>query len=398
MNLKRCVKGAEKLVRIGRLRALSGAREVAWLRTRLNLPRNDTFDLRHSRSENVRVTEVDAPIAFDRTLPYMPGELEPHETFLKEKSGEFPASLVVELKRGRFWSYYGGSVFTDGGHLVPELSKDVWGPHLHSAFVRAHLPQPRRLAGVTLSLVTPEATSNYHHWTMDLLPRAGLAQRAGYNLSAFDHVLIKGAKSAFQKEGLARLGIDESRLIRVGDNDLFEAERLVVPSVRHDNTKVNLPDMTFVRRLYLPEEPPPSAAVRRLYIGRRDAAYRRVTNERELLKELAPFGFEEIAMSKMSVAEQAKLFSEAEMIIGPNGSALANLLFANRATRVIEFFAPGWVVGYNWMISANLGHPYSAIIGRGPRPAAGTLPHEIKADLDVDVALVKSTVETMLAR
>jgi capsular polysaccharide biosynthesis protein len=398
MNLKRCVKGAEKLVRIGRLRALSGARELAWLRSRLNLPRNDTFDLQRSRSDAVSVIQVDPPTPFDRTLPYMPGELEPHETFLKEKSGVFPASLVVELRRGRFWSYYGGSVFTDNGQLVPELSKDVWGPHLHSAFVRARLPQPRRLAGVTLSLVTPEATSNYHHWTMDLLPRAGLAQRAGYDLSAFDHVLIKGAKASFQKEGLARLGIDESRLIRVGENELFEADRLVVPSVRHDNTKVNLPDMNFVRRLYLPEEPPASAALRRLYIGRRDAAYRRVSNESALLKELAPLGFEEVAMSGMTVAEQARLFSEAEMIIGPNGSALANLLFANRATRVVEFFAPGWVVGYNWMISANLGHRYSAIVGHGPRPAAGVLPHDLKADVEVDIPLVKSTVEAMLAR
>lgn len=398
MNLKRCVKGAEKILRVGRLHALSGVRELAWLRSQLNLPRNDTFELEPSRSESVIVKEVDRAVRFDRALPYMPGELEPHESFLKEKTGEFPASLVAELRDGRFWSYYGGSVFTAAGQLVPALSKDVWGPHLHSAFVRARLPAPRRLDGLTLSLVTPEATSNYHHWTMDLLPRAGLAQRAGYNLSAFDHVLIKGAKSSFQKEGLKRLGIDESRLIRVGENELFQADRLVVPSVRHDNTKVNLADMEFVRRLYLPEEPATSAAVRRLYIGRRDAAYRRVTNEAELLQELAPLGFEELAMSKMTVAEQAKIFSEAEMIIGPNGSALANLLFANRACRVVEFFAPGWVVGYNWMISANLGHPYSAIIGSGPRPAPGVLPHDIKADITVDTQLVKSTVEALLAR
>ena len=109
-------------------------------------------------------------------------------------------------------------------------------------------------------------------------------------------------------------------------------------------------------------------------------------------------GFEEVSMSKMSVAEQARVFAEAEIIVGPNGSALANLVFANRACRVVEFFAPGWVVGYNWMICANLGLPSSAIIGRGPRPAPGTLPQEIKQDIDLDVELVKTALDALPAR
>lgn len=398
MKLRSCVKGAQKLVRIGRVHALSCARELAWLRSRLHLPRNDLFDLHANSSPGVLVHEVDPAQPFDRTLPYMPGELEPHESFLKERRGTFPASLVVELKNGRFWGFYGGSIFTEDGHLVPELSKDVWGSQLHSALVRARLPAPRRLPGLTLSLVTPEATSNYHHWTMDLLPRAGLVQRAGYRLSDFDQVLIKGARAPFQQEGLARLGIDPARIVRVDDHTHFRADRLVVPSVRHDNTKVNLADMEFVRRLYLPEEPAPATARRRLYIGRKDAAYRRVTNRSELLAELDSFGFEEIAMSKMSVPEQARLFSEAEIVIGPNGSALANLLFANRAATVVEFFAPAWVVGYNWMISANFGHRYGAVIGSGPRPPPGTLPHDIRADITIDPKLVRTTIEALLAQ
>lgn len=396
MKLRRCVKRVEKLMRIGRVNALSCARQVPWVRTRFNLPKNDTVSL-NAPIEGVTLRPLDPETPFNRTLPYMPGELEPHENFLKEQRGVFPQTFVAELRRGRFWGYYGGSVFTEDGRLVPELSKDVWGPQLHSAFVRVSLPRPKWLPGRTLSLVTPEAANNYHHWTIDLLPRAGLVQRAGYHLSEFDHVLIKHRGYPFQIEALRKLGIEESKIIQVDDDLHIEAEILVIPAVRHDNTKVSRSDMEFVRQLYLPDEPSPTTAFRRLYVSRRDAAFRRVTNEDELMPLLKEHGFEEISMSKMSVTEQAKIFSEAQYLVGPNGSALANLVFANPACQVLEFFAPGWVVGYNWMICAAFGLPYTAVIGRGPRPAPGTLPREIKQDIFLDLEIVRGALDAIPA-
>lgn len=392
MKIKRLVKSAQKMLRKTRVHGLAAARELAWARSRLNLPKNEVFALTDS-DPSVRVVTVDPPEDFERTVPLMPGEIEPHEMFLKEQRGQFPASLVAEFQNGRFWGFYGGSVFTADGRLVPELSKDVWGPRLHSAFVRARLSKPRQLPGLTLSLVTPEAAANYHHWTIDLLPRAGLAKRAGYTLESFDHILIKDRGARFQKEALERLGIDEKKIIHVDDQLHVQCDRLVVPTVRHDNLLVNRHDMEFSRRLFLDEKDVPAKPMRRLYVGRADAAFRRVTNNAELLNLLHAHGFEEVAMSKMTVAEQAKIFAESEIIVGPNGSALANLIFANPKTRVVEFFAPGWVVGYNWMICANFDLSYTAIIGAGVRPPPGTLPHAIKDDITVDLALLKAAIE-----
>ena len=397
MNLRRLLKGAEKQVRIGRVRAMACLRELAVVRSALNLPRNDFFPLHTSPGDGVEVHVVEPEQPFVRKLPRMPGEMEPHWIFRAAQRGIFPASFVAEITRGHFWGFYGGSVFTEDGRLVPELSKDVWGEKLHSALVRSHLPKPRRLTGRTLSLVTPEAAGNYHHWTVDLLPRAGLAIRAGYVLQDFDHVLIKDRGLPYQREGLRRLGIDEGKIIRVTNDLHLQADTLVVPSVRHDNTRVSPDDVRFTRSLYLPEEPKPTTAKRRLYVSRRDASFRRVLNEADLMSLLRQHGFEEVAMSKMSVAEQAKLFSEAAVLIGPNGSAFANLVFANPACHVIEFFAPGWVVGYNWMLSELIGLDYTAIVGEGPRPPEGTLPREIKQDMLLDLAKLKTTLEQLPA-
>jgi capsular polysaccharide biosynthesis protein len=397
MNLRRLIKNAEKQVRTGRIRATACLRELAVLRSALNLPRNDFFSLHNSADDGVELRLVEAEQSFVRKLPHMPGEAAPHWIFRTECQGTFPASFVAAFTRGRFWGYYGGSVFTEDGRLVPELSKDVWGEGLHSALLRARLPKPQRLTGSTLSLVTPEAAGNYHHWTVDLLPRAGLAIRAGYKLQEFDHVLIKDRGLPYQLEGLRRLGIDEGKIIRVTDDLHVQADHLVVPSVRHDNTRVGPGDLRFTRSLYLPQEPTPAAARRRLYISRRDASFRRVSNEAEIMPLLHERGFEEVAMSKLSVAEQAKLFSEAAVLVGPNGSALANLAFANPACRVIEFFAPGWVVGYNWMLSELVGLDYTAIIGEGARPPEGTLPCEVKQDIRLDVTKLKAVLDLLPA-
>ena len=98
-------------------------------------------------------------------------------------------------------------------------------------------------------------------------------------------------------------------------------------------------------------------------------------------------------MSKYTVAEGAKLFSEAAVVMGPNGSAIANLLFAHPECRVIEFFAPEWVVAYNWMIAVNLGLDYTALIGKGTRPPPGTLPRDIRQDVELEIEQLERVLE-----
>lgn len=395
LGIKHFAKGALKLSRIARVRAFAGLRAAAPLRRALNLPSNETLSPRHGSA--LQLCQVDAAEDFTRPAPHMPGESALPEALARAQSGVCPATFVAEIEGGRFWSFYGGTAMTRDGRIIHEISKDVWGPRLHTAYTRAALPKPQHLPGRTLSLVTPEAAGNYHHWTIDCLSRAGLALRSGHKLPGFDNVLVKHRDHAYQRESFARLGLSPRQLVRVGENDHYQCDSLVVPSVRDDNTKVNRADMRYVRGLYLPAGPSRESARRRLYVGRRDAAFRRVTNEAGFMPMLRGLGFEEVAMSRMSVAEQAKLFSEAEIVIGPNGSALANLVFANPACRVVEFFAPGWIVPYNWMICANLGLDYTALIGGGPRPGPGEPPRDVKQDIELNIAHLEAALEDALS-
>lgn len=384
-GVRRFAKTGQKAARILQVNALGAVRAVPALRNALHLPRNRMAETVSSAADGVRIHRVAPEERYERALPRMPGETEVHEIFRREHRGTYHPTFVAELNRGRIWCNYGGSVFTRNGHLIPDLSKDIWGPRLHSALASVRLPSPEWLPGRTLSLVTPEASGNYHHWMMDLLPRLGFLERAGFSPRDFDHVLVKYRALPFQKESLRRCGIEEARIRVVNDDTHIEAETLVVPSLHLADVRVPPADMRYVRRVFLPQEPRPGTAWRRLYVGRADAAYRKVTNADGLAKLLAKYRFEEVAMSRYSLEEGAKLFSEAAVVMGPNGSALANLLFAHPECRVVEFFAPGWVVCYNWMIAANLGLDFTALIGRGERPPPGTLPQELKADIDLDL-------------
>jgi hypothetical protein len=324
----------------------------------------------------------------------MPGETSCHPVFVQHQRGIYPASFVAEITRGRVWGRYTGAILTEDGRIIPELSKDIWGPALHNLYTRFSVPKSRHLPGRTLSLITPEAANNYHHWMIDLLPRAGLAERAGWDLRSFDHVLIKDRGHPYQVETLRRLGFDESRLIRVGDNDHFQADTLVVPSLHHDSIRIHPAEFHYIRSLFLPPQPT-SPPRRRLYLGRRDAAHRRILNQDALLALLHAHGFEEVSMSGMTVAQQARLLSEASVVVAPNGSALANIVFAPPTCRVIEFFAPHWVVVFDWMISAGLGHDHTALIGRGPRPSPDKPPRGLRDDIDLDLDVLARVLDAL---
>ena len=75
----------------------------------------------------------------------------------------------------------------------------------------------------------------------------------------------------------------------------------------------------------------------RIYVSRnKGRPVRQVINEEELMKCLEPFGFRRIFMEDLDGANQIRLFSEAEIIITPHGSALAFSTFCSEGTTIIE--------------------------------------------------------------
>jgi capsular polysaccharide biosynthesis protein len=80
---------------------------------------------------------------------------------------------------------------------------------------------------------------------------------------------------------------------------------------------------------------------RRIFISRRKTGTRTLANEGQLEKLLHAKGFETHFMEQYSLATQARLIREAEVIVATHGAGLANLMFARPRTHVIEIVPAG---------------------------------------------------------
>jgi len=100
-----------------------------------------------------------------------------------------------------------------------------------------------------------------------------------------------------------------------------------------------------------------NSAKNRLFISRADALFRRVLNEEEILPLLNEYGFTSVKLEGLSFIEQVKLFRDAEAVVLPHGSGLANLVFCSKGTKVIELL-PFLVLDHGFRLSTAVGLDY----------------------------------------
>lgn len=352
--------------RAARIRALAVPRRSAWLRRRLNLPANETFDpFRDAPPPGVTVVPLEPAATFRRPLPQLPDAHPGARAFFARHTGETLAPrCVATFDGGVAWGHPTGGVFTSQGHFVPAFTHDPCGGAFHTVWTRLRLPAPRRLAGRVLYLVTPEAADNFHHWLIDLLPRLGLVQQAGHRLADFDRVIVNHAGRGYQFATLERLGIAREKILSADASLLLRADQLVVPSLKASNQTLPASDIAFLRRSFL-GDPPAARPSRRIFLSRADAAFRRLTNEPALHPLLRAHGFEIVTPGSLPLPQQARLFAGAEIIAGPAGAGFANLVFATPPAQVIEIAEPGWLAAFHWMISARAGLRHTVLLGEG---------------------------------
>ena len=101
-------------------------------------------------------------------------------------------------------------------------------------------------------------------------------------------------------------------------------------------------------------------------ISRADANKRRLLNEDEVLRRIEHFGFRHVMPGRLPVADQIALFSGAQIVAGPHGAGLTNLVFMPEGGAVVENFHPGWVQGaYAWL-SHLAGQTYGHVVADKP--------------------------------
>ena len=189
----------------------------------------------------------------------------------------------------------------------------------------------------------------HYHFLFDVLPRLWFLRHE--SLASFS-IALPETVAAYQIDVLTRYhGIDPERIevfAVEGPSCLFD-RACAAPSMVCDWWA--MPEATIAPRTALRHAAPPADAAfrdaKRLYVSRRDVADSRgMVNESELVERLGALGFVEVFPSMFPYDQEMFLFNNAEIVVGPFGSGMANVMFCAPGAKIV-FLQPD---STNWRI------------------------------------------------
>ncbi len=109
--------------------------------------------------------------------------------------------------------------------------------------------------------------------------------------------------------------------------------------------------------------PPPAEPDQLLFVSRGRAIMGALSNEAEVFTTLMDFGFEFYAPRADDLKSQIEAFQSARVIVAAHGEGLANLIFCQPGTLVIELFPSDRVRSVYCWLALRLGLRYRAVMG-----------------------------------
>jgi hypothetical protein len=291
--------------------------------------------------------------------------LQDHE-ILSRTSGKFKTiSNHISFKPFNYFNIESGTIYTDNNSIVSYYDEDShYMTDASFNFRNINILNPKFLLGrkiidgsIYSVLTGGGGSSNYFHWLFDLLPRFIPLLKGKDNV---DFILIPEPIFSFQKKTLSLLGIPKEKMLFSQDFNFVKCSNLFCTNSTRNGQFINSWNVKFLRKAFLKKLPQTDL---KLYISRKDATFRKIINEDEIVDLLVSNGFHILSLSEHDFEDQVLFFSAAKIIISPHGASLANLAFCEKGTRVIELFHPNYITPMYYSLSKILNLDYSYIIG-----------------------------------
>jgi len=306
---------------------------------------------------------------FSAGKPYVSGEI-PKD--IKSEIGSFVVSqpFVSDIPNAELI----GSVaigFDANGKVISEttlppysdLSPRFEGGLPIQSLLLKKLPFNQTVQLDTVCLLLNYWSKNYYHWIVDCLTRIEGLELYEKRTGRKPLLIIDANPTSWQVESLQILGYNFNDCIHWTFSKAA-VKRLIVPSFRRQGEAISPKSLIWIREQALDKltnikncrcdfSP-------RIYISRAKASGRRVINEQQVLSFLLPLGFVSYSLEDLSFSEQVKLFSTAEVIIGPHGAGFTNIIFSPHKLIFIEFVTKWSSAGF-FTLSSILGYQYNCL-------------------------------------
>ena len=285
----------------------------------------------------------------------------PISKYYRDGFFEQPDIFVAEIPRGRL-HVGSGLVCTPGFRALADADRlDRLG-----AFRPFGEAKPRRWTRLqgTHSTINYCYANNPWHWVVDCLPKLISLERAQAGRKVT--LLMPEGLSDFQRESMEALLPAHFSVEYLPPETWIESERFLWPSLASGRCNAVLPEgyWTEIRARILARHGAAQTREpwRRLYVTRRNARHRRVTNEETVDGLLREFGFEIVELEKLSLREQVELFQEAAFVVGPHGAGLVTTLFSGALTLLV-FYATKRPPNYFHTQAKTLGQRHLYLLG-----------------------------------
>lgn len=303
----------------------------------------------------------------------VPAEIEPAWRELPWRYPPYLASVRDTTVLGGEWLLYSETA----GLLIDSMHQSLAAHPARSAWVasadgeRVGLRMPVSVQTIDEPCVLLGSRPLHYHWLVDYLPR--LLTISQQPVLSSMRLVVGADISDAQLECLAMFGISESRLLRLAPDGACRFGTLWVPSLWSDEFHLHPAALLWLRRSLLGR-----AALKhdgtRLFVSRRDAGSRHISNEDEVAALLEGHGFRTILAGQMSFAEQLALFSRAQLVVGGTGSGLSNIVFAPTDATYVELHNFERGAEFIRLLAAQLGQRYERVTGTNV-PDAARQPH-----------------------
>jgi tetratricopeptide (TPR) repeat protein len=182
--------------------------------------------------------------------------------------------------------------------------------------------------------------NNFYHWLLDELPRLSLIEQM--SLCDSRPILINKNASAWQYELLSMLGIQQERLLAISLDQPTSFKNLIVPSRLSKDMVTHPQAAAYMRKkLFSGSDHTKPRTGKRIYITRNIEAKtnRAFLNEKNIIEKFKRNNFQIVDTGSLSIKRQIDLFHDVDVVAGPGGAGLANILFAPKGARLLSLSA-----------------------------------------------------------
>jgi len=293
-------------------------------------------------------------------------------------------------------------IITVGDYLVreslhftfPEFHGFTWTDSDH-----LEMPSPERETHVERgfhAMCGYVASRNYAHWWIDVVAAIGVALEGG--AASDSTLLLPVITNNYQRETLDLIPEIADRSLSGQQGVGVRCDRLFF------NHRITASDYTpHPRRVEFIQELKRRAGAdgggskkkRKLYISRRDAGARPLANVDEVESLVASHGYEVMQMTGKSIKEQIQIFSSLTHLIAPHGAGLANILFCQPYTRMLELH---YDQNVNWSLrrlASVLPMTYGVVVGTSEKDDQDQAASNRPVPWSVSIAELKAAIEGM---